>query len=275
MTRPAFTLIELLVVVTIIVLLLALLTPALDRAVYSAELAVCGANQKVLGQSVQSYATDHKRVYPHRQAAASNPPLAWPSCKLSGGNAPTDVRRVVARYILVNKMLIDPLCQAVELERDSGVSEQVFASMDLWFGWRIDGEQAMRRIGDRWTYNGQSFSVLASDSDTFDYDRWVQSSHPDRSGTLRPWVLKYQTDSVDGVEAGVPGLALTLSRWVRSGGALRGEIDSNAVFDDGSVRRYDRVASHRSGRPDDRMAAVPWISDLSTADRQFTHVPAD
>jgi prepilin-type N-terminal cleavage/methylation domain-containing protein len=45
----AFTLIELLVVVTIIVVLLSLLTPALDRAIYETELAVC-ASQHGLGE---------------------------------------------------------------------------------------------------------------------------------------------------------------------------------------------------------------------------------
>lgn len=39
----AFTLIELLVVITIIVVLLALLVPALDKAIYQAQLSVCAA----------------------------------------------------------------------------------------------------------------------------------------------------------------------------------------------------------------------------------------
>src|SRR5438132_646169 len=59
----AFTLIELLVVVTIIAVLLALLTPALDRAIYEAELAVCGANNHALGLGVIAYAMDSKRNY--------------------------------------------------------------------------------------------------------------------------------------------------------------------------------------------------------------------
>ena len=46
LAKSAFTLIELLVVVTIIVVLLAMLTPALDKAIYQAELAVCGAHKK-------------------------------------------------------------------------------------------------------------------------------------------------------------------------------------------------------------------------------------
>src|ERR1041385_5328344 len=63
MPRPAFTLIELLVVITIIVVLLALLTPALDRAVYQAELASCGGRLKALGAGFALYAFNNGRRY--------------------------------------------------------------------------------------------------------------------------------------------------------------------------------------------------------------------
>jgi prepilin-type N-terminal cleavage/methylation domain-containing protein len=59
--RPAFTLIELLVVVTIIVVLLALLTPALDKAVTAAELVKCAANLHAFGVAVPQYALDNRR----------------------------------------------------------------------------------------------------------------------------------------------------------------------------------------------------------------------
>jgi prepilin-type N-terminal cleavage/methylation domain-containing protein/prepilin-type processing-associated H-X9-DG protein len=54
--RRAFTLIELLVVVTILVVLLALLTPSLDKAMSSAEQAFCGSAQRSLGLANQQYA---------------------------------------------------------------------------------------------------------------------------------------------------------------------------------------------------------------------------
>ena len=60
----AFTLVELLVVVTIIVILLALLTPALDKAVVQAQLAVCGARQKAMGNIFITYATESKQMLP-------------------------------------------------------------------------------------------------------------------------------------------------------------------------------------------------------------------
>jgi len=60
----AFTLIELLVVVTIIVVLLALLAPALDRAVEAADRAKCLANQRTIVQACHQYAMDYRRRLP-------------------------------------------------------------------------------------------------------------------------------------------------------------------------------------------------------------------
>src|SRR5687767_3588676 len=71
--RQGFTLIELLVVITIIVVLLALLTPALDKAIYMAELAVCGTNEKAIASGAQMYAVANKRRYPYRPLAEGNP----------------------------------------------------------------------------------------------------------------------------------------------------------------------------------------------------------
>jgi prepilin-type N-terminal cleavage/methylation domain-containing protein len=60
----AFTLIELLVVITIIVVLLALLTPALDKAIMSAQTAVCLSNLHNVGVALSGYHGDHKKYYP-------------------------------------------------------------------------------------------------------------------------------------------------------------------------------------------------------------------
>src|SRR5688572_4594237 len=62
----AFTLIELLVVVTIIVVLLSMLAPALDKAIYQAELVQCGGKLKLMGSAVTLYTFDNKKHYPDR-----------------------------------------------------------------------------------------------------------------------------------------------------------------------------------------------------------------
>ena len=62
----AFTLVELLVVITIIVILLALLAPALETAIYQSELAVCATRLKGTGTGVQVYAHNFRRSYPDR-----------------------------------------------------------------------------------------------------------------------------------------------------------------------------------------------------------------
>lgn len=60
----AFTLIELLVVVTIIAALLAILLPSMRRAVATARIAACGANQRQLALAAIGYAVDNRRIVP-------------------------------------------------------------------------------------------------------------------------------------------------------------------------------------------------------------------
>jgi prepilin-type N-terminal cleavage/methylation domain-containing protein len=69
----AFTLIELLLVITIIVLLLAMLTPALDKALLEAVKAQCGARQKGLVTFCNMYAADNRRMFPIGQRQDGNP----------------------------------------------------------------------------------------------------------------------------------------------------------------------------------------------------------
>lgn len=65
--RRAFTLIELLVVVAIIVALLAILVPSLNRAIETAKLAVCASNLHQTGNASLSYAADQQRFLPTLQ----------------------------------------------------------------------------------------------------------------------------------------------------------------------------------------------------------------
>ncbi len=67
--RKGFTLIELLVVITIIAVLLAMLTPALDRAMLITDATRCAANLHGQYLAVNQYSTDHKTRLPPVDAA--------------------------------------------------------------------------------------------------------------------------------------------------------------------------------------------------------------
>jgi len=60
-TSPAFTLIELLVAITVIVVLLSLMVPALEKAIDQAERVVCAANQRVIATSSWQYGVDNRK----------------------------------------------------------------------------------------------------------------------------------------------------------------------------------------------------------------------
>ena len=73
MKALGFTLVELLVVITIIVVLMALLAPALEKAIYEAELVSCAGNLKLWGTMSHDFARDHQRRLPMAFVPVNNP----------------------------------------------------------------------------------------------------------------------------------------------------------------------------------------------------------
>lgn len=254
-----FTLIELLVVVTIIVVLLALLVPAMDKAIYQADLLGCATRQRAVSSSVIQYAFDHKRDYPYRGLADIPPDgRGYRNFMQVVSTLPAtlyDIRPPLKGYVAsVNGMLQCPFNEPTEME-DVGIDMVVESSYMFYWGWvyLIDNqpERGMFKVGSRFTYQGSGYSLLISDMD-LRYPGLPQSSHPDREPrTMQPWIWK---------EEPAFGTRWNLSRWQRAdGNTKRGNLDTNYAYDDGSVIRFTGVKGWDV--QDTRMDRVPLEYD--------------
>jgi prepilin-type N-terminal cleavage/methylation domain-containing protein/prepilin-type processing-associated H-X9-DG protein len=72
-----FTLVELLVVVSLIVLLIAMLLPAVGRARDAARTAACAANMRQVYMGLSMYAADNRGLVPPASFQELNPPYTW------------------------------------------------------------------------------------------------------------------------------------------------------------------------------------------------------
>jgi prepilin-type N-terminal cleavage/methylation domain-containing protein len=293
--KRAFTLIELLVVITIIVVLLALLTPALDKAIYEAELAICAARVRGLAQAATVYTTDHKRRYPYREFYRSNgnhrtnrPNKLWSS---SGQDNRPQIRPYVAS---INKQFQCPLLPEMNIDvndidsRPDG--EAGWASYQFWYGWQYSvteggtsvpeagatvggtprpGGKGMLKLGDRFTYTTggreYAFDILANDYDLVSppgaqpgFDNTAIGSHPDKAPrqVMTVSIANNEPTVVAFPEAGRNNFIW--SRW--QGPYLRGLIDMNFARADNAVTRYSDVVLERDPvdhTPDERMVRVP------------------
>ena len=254
--RIAFTLTELLVVITIIVILLALVAPAMDRAMYQAELAICGSRLHAIGGGVQAYALNYQRSYPYRTTIHQT---GFPIHVISmQANPPAgriiDDRRVLQTFLSLNGHLNDPLAGDVDLER-SKPDTVTFATYVPWFGARYLGDPGMLRIGQKLTWTSSDGSVqrriglLASDQNIFYTGNAAGasiSSHPDHGGIMANELVqdKDASGTLDPPFAlpSSPGsLNSTLARWYSRTTKERGLLDLNFAYDDNSVQRYNSV----------------------------------
>ncbi len=268
-SKTGFTLIELLVVVSIIAVLLALLTPALDKAIYQAELAACAAKLDAIATATDAYAFENTRMYPYRPTLAEPAygrwwrPLELANQTGAGGDNRPYLKRA---YGSLNKLLLDPLCGRINLDHNFPPVD-TNSNYPLWFGMSyptpLGSGKAMRRLGDtlEWTDNSRggsgrrSFSVIASDTDVH-YQitgTWqVITGHPDTDNML--YLYKSEASSPTPTNVTQVSQGFVLSWWGNIGPThLRGTVDTNYAFTDGSVERFNKVEWD-----DERMARVPW-----------------
>jgi prepilin-type N-terminal cleavage/methylation domain-containing protein len=278
--RCAFTLVELLVVITIIVILLALLAPALDQAIYQAELTVCAANQRGVASGAVTYAMDYRRSYPHRPGVFPEGgwTRSWRDTSIVAlppfGPEPDgyDDRPVLRGYMSINKHLVCPLTRPLDLANSVANTE---ACYQLWFGFRFRGQNnvelpGMLKMGDRLVWQTTNFAspggmevlkfnLLASDLMDVAGPNDVMAAHPDRDGNM---VLRWFQDtdfntafglgdnqSADTTGTGGPGAAaggarFTFTRWHYNGNLTPraiGSVDRNFAHQDLSVSRITDI----------------------------------
>ena len=266
-----FTLVELLVVITILVVLLALLTPALDQAVYQAELAVCQARQKSAATGVIQYAMNNKRAYPLRRGLQD---ATWQWIPPEVASTQFDDRSTIFDAIHPS-MILDPFCAKIDPAK-SGANTFVSGNYSLWFGWRYmrgSNERGMNKIGDRFTWTDTltnpsvqyAFSLLLSDEDR-SVQNSDQSSHPDTAGKMVR--SPGSQDEVNTVPLwNLVGLYATWSNWnTNPTPKVRGPLDLNYAYDDGSVVRLNGV---KLGNEEERIVGVPDHSVQQGSSRIF------
>lgn len=273
---------ETMAVVAIMVLLFSLLAAAFDRALYEADMVLCQANEKSIGTAVLTYAAGQRRAYPHRPGVqgdddfapvvlSDNEPSVEPNAPLRG--AVYDDRPMLRSFLSVNEALNCPMVRKIDLEKSSNKRTRIYSSQALWFGWRYfptngRAEKGMSRVGDRFTYGGTSFAVLASDWTAFSrQDNWALGSHPDYyDGIMTLETADEHPNSFGPLDPS------SYSFWVTPETSAPGPVDRTFLYDDGSVRRLDHVVWRLAQEPgkvlpirkeqvwsraDDRMVRVP------------------
>ena len=276
--REAFTIVELMVVITIIVVLLALLTPGMEQAIYQAELAVCGTTLRTHGTGVLTYAFDYKRAYPYRVAIRDRDPLVWQPTQLyiNSFEIKVDERPTLRPYTSIDTTLC-ALSGGIDADRPPGFNDAwVYGNYNRWYGWRYAGQPGMFKVGDKLTYLGpydaahmesglKQFSVLVTDRDAYGPQEHnsAQSSHPDANGVLRSWRFQDaqappQWNPYGPASGVVYGGRITLSIWMTFDQSAKGELDLNYAYDDGSVRRLNNVRSLSDPREDRITDVAPW-----------------
>lgn len=280
----AFTLIELLVVVTIIVVLMSLLAPSLEQAIFQGELAACGAQQRGVASSVTGYAVLNKRRYPKRTVPWTAETLKT-ATNFPTLNASRDDRPGLRPLLNIN-MFVCPPAGRVDLSSEYDPNPQgtfVIGSLEMWWDWQYDRKNpaagpGMSRVGDRWGWDGVEFEWLVSDlvdEDIAQQDADCKAAHPDDAGAY----TNYRWQNQPTIFAiGAYQIPATWAAWFGTGGTkVRGAITGNAAAADGSVVRrvWPRIgADYTNGSQMPDFKDVPVFRNLDRWPGEHNLVPA-
>jgi len=281
----AFTIIELLVVVTVIVVLLALLLPAMSRAIVQAQLVVCQAsNLRTISEACNLYAADNKRTYPNNRPVD----YAWDALFLKNPDANFDMRPLFRPYVpLPDPLMIfqDPLAGQLDYSDEAntanGGNVMIYSNYRIYSGWGIPGFKRMYRVGDAFefteTRNGANvpyrFPILATDMEQTGYwGYWSTSSHPDQLGQFQFHHYQNAPQQPGPFTPFGLGKHQTISFWQNPDNSWAPGFKSvvaNFAYADGSVIRYNQVKAD-----DDRMAKIveTRIDEYNSIDR-YGQVP--
>jgi len=233
--RRGFTLTEMLVVCGIIVVLISILIPATVAARNRARMATCASNLRQIGAGIFQYASDNRGYYPSRPINA--PAGIKPNQILIWG---VDIRVPLNAYIDWNRLSCPFAPRPLNYTNITGYSD-VEWTYELWLGWQYQvpyngvNEKGAFKVGRPFTFQGKSFSILASD-EQYDQNTAVNGSNFVSEGehpTTGMDVLDYTMP-----ENGSPGDYFT--RWNNTT-TQRGPVDLNFLWNDGSVSTISRI----------------------------------
>lgn len=245
------TLLQVLVVIAMVVVLMALLVPAVHVTLERAAITQCGIHLKSIAMGSTTYAVANQRHYPelpkfHAWIEGLGP-VYRPDYLGAGG---ADDFRIKMRTLIPIEHYVCPLAPVeVSFDPADTGSSRAMASYALRTGWEFrtaDGmvEQGMKRLGDTWTWRGARFTEIAGDLDWAYDDVDSDASHPDEAGVLVPTVKQNEE-------------GLTTSYWGRSElqHRMRGVFDTHSAKSDGSVHLMHKVKFR-----DSRKTPVPFGS---------------
>jgi prepilin-type N-terminal cleavage/methylation domain-containing protein len=223
MERRAFTLIELLVVITVLMILAAMLLPALTAAKYSAKLTVCASNLDQYGKALYTFAATNDRLYPDTVALKNRRIIK------EGAH---DLRPELKPYVGDFNFLNCPFSPLGEIDQNTATTNKIGTTYEYWYGSPVksgQSESIIKRISDvtmTVTESGDTlgFSVLAGDADRHSPNNTVKQI----SAMPAPDLTFYTQ------------LSRSSSFWWKAQTG-HGPLDRAFVFTDGHVKVHRRL----------------------------------